>query len=104
MANPNVIPPLPEGGAPQAPQPIRKSSAKPIDERLQKALDKALYGGGRPGPQKLRNFLNGTWLGEPLHAALTDLPIGAWTLAMIFDGLSLVRSRREFTRAADASI
>jgi nitrite reductase/ring-hydroxylating ferredoxin subunit/uncharacterized membrane protein len=48
--------------------------------------------------------LNGTWLGEPLHAALTDLPIGAWTLAMIFDGLSLVRSRREFERPADASI
>jgi nitrite reductase/ring-hydroxylating ferredoxin subunit/uncharacterized membrane protein len=104
MANPNVIPPLPAGGAPQAPQPIPQSAARPMDERLQKALDKALYAGGRPGPQKLRNVLNGTWLGEPLHAALTDLPIGAWTMAMIFDGLGLIRARRDFAHAADASI
>ena len=51
------------------------------DERLQKILDKALYANGNPEAQKLRNFLNGTWLGEPLHVVLTDLPIGAWTAA-----------------------
>ena len=32
------------------------------DERLQKILDKALYADGSPEAQKLRNFLNGTWL------------------------------------------
>ena len=37
----------------------------PVDERLQRALDKALYADGSPEAQKLRNFLNGTWLGEP---------------------------------------
>jgi uncharacterized membrane protein len=26
-------------------------------------------------------------LGEPLHVVLTDIPIGAWTAAMIFDAL-----------------
>ena len=56
-----------------------------IDERLQKSLDKALYADGRPEAQKLRNFLNGTWLGEPLHVVLTDVPVGAWTAAMAFD-------------------
>jgi nitrite reductase/ring-hydroxylating ferredoxin subunit/uncharacterized membrane protein len=76
----------------------------PIDARLQKALDRALYAGGRPGAQRLRNFLNGIWLGEPLHAVVKDVPIGAWTVAMIFDALSLIRSGREFARAADASI
>jgi len=43
-------------------------------------------------------------LGEPLHVVLTDIPIGAWTAAMIFDALSLIRSGREFAWAADASI
>ena len=48
--------------------------------------------------------MNGTWLGEPLHAALTDLPIGAWSVAIIFDLLDVVRARREFAVAADTSI
>src|SRR5690242_16414214 len=75
-----------------------------LEEKLQKQLDKALYAGGSPAAQRVRNFLNGTWLGEPLHVVLTDVPIGAWTAAMVFDALSLSRSGREFTRAADASI
>lgn len=37
----------------------------PVDERLQKFIDQALYAGGNPEAQKLRNFLNGPWLGEP---------------------------------------
>jgi nitrite reductase/ring-hydroxylating ferredoxin subunit/uncharacterized membrane protein len=85
-------------------KPIPKPIPIPIDARLQKALDRALYAGGRPTAQRLRNFLNGTWLGEPLHAVVKDIPIGAWTVAMIFDALSLIGSSREFARAADASI
>ncbi len=77
---------------------------KPIDEKLQKLLDRALYGGGSQTAQSIRNFLNGTWLGEPLHVGLTDVPIGAWTVALIFDGLDLIRDRREFAIAADASV
>ncbi|HZP06479.1 MAG TPA: Rieske 2Fe-2S domain-containing protein [Terracidiphilus sp.] len=76
----------------------------PIDERLQKIVDKALYAGGNPEAQKLRDFLNGTWLGEPFHVVLTDLPIGAWTAAMFFDLLDLCIERHEFAVAADASI
>ncbi|MEO6829987.1 MAG: DUF2231 domain-containing protein [Acidobacteriaceae bacterium] len=77
---------------------------KPIDEKLQKLVDKAFYGGGSDTAQKIRNFLNGTWLGEPLHASLTDVPLGAWTMALIFDVLDVVGDRREFARAADVSI
>jgi nitrite reductase/ring-hydroxylating ferredoxin subunit/uncharacterized membrane protein len=88
------------GGEMTDPEP----APKPIDESLQKLLDKALYAGGRPEAQWLRNFLNGTWLGSPLHVVLTDIPIGAWTAAMIFDALSLDRSRRKIARAADACI
>jgi len=79
-------------------------ASTPIDEKLQRVLDKALYAGGKPQAQQLRNFLNGTWLGEPLHAALTDLPIGAWTTGMIFDALSLIRSDGKVAWAADACI
>ena len=75
-----------------------------MDERLQKKLDKFLYGGGRGAAQKTRNFLNGTWLGDPLHAALTDLPVGIWTMAMVFDVLDLIRNRRDYERAADTSV
>jgi nitrite reductase/ring-hydroxylating ferredoxin subunit/uncharacterized membrane protein len=84
---------------------VSKTKPQPsTDERLQKIVDKALYAGGSPEAQKLRNFLNGTWLGEPLHVVLTDLPIGAWTAAMVFDLLDLIVDRHEFALAADASI
>jgi nitrite reductase/ring-hydroxylating ferredoxin subunit/uncharacterized membrane protein len=78
--------------------------SKPLDEKIQKAIDKALYANGNPAAQKVRDFLNGTWLGEPLHAALTDVPIGAWTVAMVFDALAMMDSRYEFALAADTSI
>jgi len=79
-------------------------SHSPIDERVQKQIDKFLYGGGRESAQKIRNFLNGTWLGEPLHVVLTDVPIGAWSVAIAFDLLDMIRARREFALAADTSI
>lgn len=33
----------------------------------------------------VKDFFNGTWLGHPVHAALTDIPIGAATVALILD-------------------
>jgi len=85
---------------------IDRDSSRParIDERLQKVLDKTLYAGGRPVAQQIRNFLNGTWLGEPLHVMLKDLPTGAWTVAIVFDVLDLILDRSEFAVSADMSI
>lgn len=37
----------------------------------------------------VKDLLNGTWLGHPLHAVLTDVPIGAFTLLLIFDFFDL---------------
>jgi nitrite reductase/ring-hydroxylating ferredoxin subunit/uncharacterized membrane protein len=34
---------------------------------------------------RARDLLHGTWLGHPLHPALTDLPIGFWTSAWLLD-------------------
>lgn len=33
----------------------------------------------------VQNFLNGTWLGHPVHAAVTDIPIGALTVSLLAD-------------------
>src|SRR5262249_5279284 len=38
-----------------------------------------------------KDFLNGVWLGHSLHPALTDVPLGAWTLAQILDVVSASR-------------
>jgi nitrite reductase/ring-hydroxylating ferredoxin subunit/uncharacterized membrane protein len=83
---------------------VQRPATIPFEEKLQKAVDKTLYAGGRPTAQKIRNFLNGTWIGEPLHVILTDIPIGAWTVALVFDGLDLITERREFVIAADTSL
>ncbi len=37
----------------------------------------------------VKDFLNGKWLGHALHPALTDLPIGMYTLVILFDVLDL---------------
>lgn len=102
MTNPAISPP--QKTSDFAPDKAAIPTNKPVDEKLQKLLDKALYANGRPSAQKIRNFLNGTWLGEPLHVVLTDVPIGAWTLAILFDALDLNRNRREVALAADTSL
>jgi nitrite reductase/ring-hydroxylating ferredoxin subunit/uncharacterized membrane protein len=33
----------------------------------------------------IQNFLNGTWLGHPVHSAVTDVPIGALTVSIVAD-------------------
>jgi nitrite reductase/ring-hydroxylating ferredoxin subunit/uncharacterized membrane protein len=33
----------------------------------------------------LKDFLNGVWLGHPLHPAITDVPIGAYVVALVLD-------------------
>lgn len=36
-------------------------------------------------PKPVRDVLDGVWFGNPLHPALTDIPIGAWTAAVALD-------------------
>ncbi len=75
----------------------------PIEDTLRHSVRNAYRSGGPTG-QKLKNFLHGTWLGHPLHAALTDVPIGAWTAAMVFDAIDAVTGRAEFGTAARSAI
>jgi nitrite reductase/ring-hydroxylating ferredoxin subunit/uncharacterized membrane protein len=54
-----------------------------VAEYVKPRIDKALEQTGNK--QKVADFLNGVWLGHPLHPVLTDIPIGAWTTAAFFD-------------------
>jgi nitrite reductase/ring-hydroxylating ferredoxin subunit/uncharacterized membrane protein len=45
------------------------------------AIFSALY---KPVPA-IKDFLNGVWLGHPLHPAITDVPIGAYVVALALD-------------------
>jgi nitrite reductase/ring-hydroxylating ferredoxin subunit/uncharacterized membrane protein len=53
-------------------------------EQLQGGLRTAVEQGG-PAARRLKNWLNGVWLGHPLHPALTDVPIGAWMTGFLLD-------------------
>jgi nitrite reductase/ring-hydroxylating ferredoxin subunit/uncharacterized membrane protein len=54
--------------------------AKPFGEFNHRWLS-ALFGPIRP----IKDLLNGTWLGHPVHSAATDLPIGALTVAIVLE-------------------
>lgn len=53
-------------------------------DAVQPLVTKTFETGGAVG-QQVKNFLHGTWLGHPLHPVLTDIPIGAWTAALVLD-------------------
>jgi nitrite reductase/ring-hydroxylating ferredoxin subunit/uncharacterized membrane protein len=55
-----------------------------ISDTLQNGV-KLVIGSNRKPPRRFKSLLHGTWLGHPLHPAITDVPIGAWLLAVIFD-------------------
>src|SRR5574340_915661 len=55
-----------------------------LSDSLQNII-KAIIGSNRKPPRRFKSLLHGTWLGHPLHPALTDVPIGAWMMAVIFD-------------------
>lgn len=82
---------------------IENQPALAAAEELQGAVGKAFEASGAPG-QKLKNFLHGTWFGHPLHPALTDVPIGAWTVALVFDAIDAARGREDLAPGADAAI
>jgi len=71
-----------------------------VAEGVQPRVQEAVEAGGTTA----RNVLDGVWFEAPLHPALTDVPIGSWTAALVFDGLDLATDSRAMKNAADASI
>lgn len=65
----------------------------PVAEVIQRAVG-VFYGAlGKPGNAVL-DVLHGTrFLGHPLHPALTDVPVGAWTVGVVADWLFVATGR-----------
>ncbi|TWF95411.1 Rieske 2Fe-2S domain-containing protein [Saccharopolyspora dendranthemae] len=71
----------------------------PVEDKLQPLVRGALR-----KAMPLRNFLDGTWLGAPLHPALTDIPVGAMTTALILDVAGSVSGSQRCGVAADGAL
>jgi nitrite reductase/ring-hydroxylating ferredoxin subunit/uncharacterized membrane protein len=56
--------------------------AKPLGDALHDVVA-AIFRPIRP----VKDLLHGTWLGHPLHAATTDLPIGILLVALVLEGI-----------------
>src|SRR5262245_66597870 len=72
-----------------------------VGDRLQHAVGATFQAGGEAG-RRVRDFLHGTWLGHPLHPAVTDVPLGAWTAALVLDAAG--DRNNGMARAADTAI
>jgi nitrite reductase/ring-hydroxylating ferredoxin subunit/uncharacterized membrane protein len=81
----------------------RQHWLEPVADFLQKVVGGTYKVLGNPG-RSLKTFMHGTWLGHPLHPVITDIPLGAWTLALLFDIIYLVRGTHGWVSAADVSI
>src|SRR5687768_9748771 len=76
--------------------PFLDDIAEGVQPKVQEAVD--------VGGTTARNVLDGVWLEAPLHPALTDVPVGAWTAALVFDGFDVVTGKEPVRHAADASL
>jgi nitrite reductase/ring-hydroxylating ferredoxin subunit/uncharacterized membrane protein len=74
-----------------------------LGDPLQKYVN-GLFTSAGDGGKQLKNFLNGTWLGHPLHPMLTDVPIGAWTCTMMLDTLGAVTGTEALEAASDLTL
>ena len=74
-----------------------------LSDQIQPLVRDAFNAAG-PAGREVKNILHGTWLGHPLHPALTDVPLGAWTAALALDAMESISGRRELAAGADAAI
>ena len=71
--------------------------------KVQKAIRDVLGGDNAKG-RKIRDLIHGTWLHEPLHSIMTDIPVGSWTAAVLFDAIAAVARSEKMDFAADALV
>ena len=58
---------------------------------------------GEPG-KKAKDFLHGRWFGHALHPAITDVPVGSWTIAALFDAIAAYTGKSDLDKGADTAI
>jgi uncharacterized membrane protein len=81
----------------------RQTWLDPAADVVQKTTLNAFEKAGSAG-RKIEDVLRGKWLGHPLHAALIDVPLGAWTTAVLLDAVESSTGREELRPGADAAI
>ncbi|MBI2954062.1 MAG: Rieske 2Fe-2S domain-containing protein [Chloroflexi bacterium] len=75
----------------------------PVGDIIGNAIIQAKSAGGDRATRVL-DFLHGVWLEHPLHPALTDVPVGAWTAACALDALDSIAPDEKLKRGADGAI
>src|SRR5436190_23155970 len=80
-------------------QPALDQIAEPLSKGIRNA-----YGSAGAAGRQLKNAVHGVWLGHPLHPVLTDLPLGAWATALVFDAAEGATGDRVCARAADLAV
>src|SRR5258708_216185 len=63
-----------------------------------------LYGHPRQVSYRVKDILNGVWLGHPLHPVLVTVPLGAWTSTFLLDLAWLADQDESTARNADLTL
>ncbi len=82
---------------------LKQTWTAPAEKPVQQAVRAAFHSMGSTG-HSLRNALHGTWLHQPLHAIVVEVPIGAWTGTVVFDALAATTGSDGMDTAADATL
>jgi nitrite reductase/ring-hydroxylating ferredoxin subunit len=80
----------------------RQEWLEPASEAVQRAVSGAFEAAG-PAGQVTKDALHGVWLGHALHPALTDVPLGAWTVVLALDLLE-ASGRPDLAPGADVAL
>jgi len=86
---------------------LARIAAPPELDQVARPLGEAVLAAYRNAGElgnAVKNALHGVWLHHPLHPALTDIPIGAWTTALALDAKSAVSGDESYARAGDFAL
>lgn len=74
-----------------------------LGDPLQQYINHLFQAAG-PSGKPVKNLLNGTWLGHPLHPVLTDVPVGSWTCTFLLDVLASRDDETGLRTASDITL
>ena len=74
----------------------------PVQTKGAELVQNAFAAAGKAG-QSIKNALHGTPLGHPLHPAITDVPVGSWTVAAVLDVLEAT-GESKYKPGSDAAV
>ena len=75
----------------------------PIARAIQSAVEATFEAAGAVG-QQVEDMLHGTMVGHPLHAIVTDIPLGSWSVAGTLDAIEAFTGNRDYAPGADAAV